>query len=109
MDSTQKASGEHQMPLGCADGHGTARAETLEPDREPAPSERDEPQITSLPSFGYLNTTAWGTIEDDIHLDEHIVVFDDAVQVLPSAGAEVVYYWDSNPTGVRDPNTGLEF
>ncbi|XP_047480659.1 uncharacterized protein LOC125033316 [Penaeus chinensis] len=101
--------GEQQMPLGCADGQGTARRESSEPGKEPAPSERDEPQTTSLPSFGYLNSTAWGTIEDDIHLDEHFLVFGDTLQVIPSAGAEVVYYWDRNPTGVRDPNTGLEF
>lgn len=127
MDSTQAASNprcrgaegggpdeggrkqDHQTPLHCADGQGTARRETPEPGTRPAQGGTDQPQITPLPSLEYLNSTAWGTIEDDIQLDEHFVVFNDAIQILPSAGAEVVYYWDRNPTGVRDPNTGLEF
>ncbi|XP_027207563.2 uncharacterized protein [Penaeus vannamei] len=90
-------------------GQNLARGNTSEPGGGPAPGGQDQLQRTPVPSIEYLRSTAWETIHDDQQLDDHTVVYDGMIQGLPSAGDEVVYYWDPKPTGIRDPNTGLEF
>ncbi|XP_042873564.1 uncharacterized protein LOC122254119 [Penaeus japonicus] len=104
----ERASEEDQGQRESVNGHATAWESGPEPGIDPLlPAGTQQPQ---LPTGEQLDESPWGSLPDDIHLsDDEYILYNDSVQVLPSANAEVVYYWDESPTRVRDPITGLHF